>query len=89
MECWVDDLPMVSPFLASEADEALAFELPDQRMSFISFEVFGSRHEDLSDEVRIGDGETSYGSKPENKCGACNNMHHMYIYIYISPITYN
>ena len=64
MEGGCKDLPVVSPFLPSEADQAVAFELPDQRVGLVALEVVGPRDQDFADEVRVGDGEAGGGPEP-------------------------
>lgn len=71
MEGGVEDLAVVRPFLAAEADEAFAFELPYQWVGFVAVEEIGARDENLADELRIGDGQPSGGSEPEQESGAC------------------
>ena len=41
MKSWGDDLSMVSPFFALEAEEAVALELLDERVRLVLLVEFG------------------------------------------------
>lgn len=66
------DFPMVSPFFSFETEETIAFELFNERVSFVFLVEFrlGSKH--FTNEIGIGDGEADGGSEPYKKCCTCN-----------------
>lgn len=70
MESGCEDFAVMSPFLAAETDEAVTFELANERMGLVAIEGVGAGDEDLTDEVWVGDGETWSGTEPEEECGA-------------------
>ena len=54
----------VRPLVAAEADEPLPLELAHHGVRLVAVEVLGAGHEDLPDEVGVGDGEPRRRAEP-------------------------